>query len=174
MANIWVQYTGDGTAWVSNPTPNIGEQITLYAIPADGATLDDIEAWDEYGYSVALYVQEEQDFICNSNTITIQVTFSEPKIHIYVDGNGTASVSNRYPSVSEIVTLYIDPMPRQRILSVIGYDENGNVVRFRNRKVQSFMWTYQTLDIYITIRIDNKIDKRMPIWMYPRLRKCFT
>lgn len=174
MANIWVQYTGDGTAWVNNPTPNIGEEVTLYAIPDDGATLDDIEAWDEYGYSVALYVQEEQNFICNSNTITIQVTFSEPKIHIYIDGNGSAYVTNEYPSVSEVVTLYIDPMAGHKILSVIGYDENGNTVQFSNRKTQSFIWNYQTLDIYITIRIDNNKKKGMPIWMYPRLRKCFT
>lgn len=174
MSDIWVEYEGGGTAWVNNNHPNIGEEVTLYAIPFTGATLDDIQAWDEHGYSVALYVQEEQTFICNSQTITIHVTFSEPKIHIYIDGNGSAYVTNEYPSFSEVVTLYIDPMAGYKIMRVVGYDENGNTVRFSNRKIQSFMWNYQTLDIYITIRVDNNQKKGMPIWMYPRLRKCFT
>ena len=176
MSKIDVYSTGGGTAWVSNSDPADGETVTLNAVPVSGATLDDIEAFDIGGYPVAIYVQQQQQITWRDSygKLSIYVTFSEPKIHVYVDGNGSAYVTNEYPSVSEVVTLYIDPAPSFKILSVIGYDENGNAIRFSNRKIQSFMWTYQTLDIYITIRVDNNKDKGMPIWMYPRLRKCFT
>ena len=177
MSTIEVYSTGGGTAWVDNPNPTAGEYVTLYAEPFAGATLDDIVAYTENQEPIAIYVQEEQTFLWEDqyfHQMFIYVTFSEPKIHVYVNGNGSAYVTNEYPSVSEVVTLYIDPAPSFKVLSVIGYDENGNAVRFSNRKIQSFMWTYQTLDIYITIRVDNNKEKGMPIWMYPRLRKCFT
>ena len=169
MSDIYVEYEGGGTAWVSNSHPNIGEQVTLYAIPFAGATLDDIEAWDEGGYSIALSVQEEQTFTCNSQVITIHVTFSPPKIHIYIDGDGSAYVTNEYPVTGDSVTLHCDPDQGKRVKRVEAYDENGNLVPMRAVKEQTFIWNYQTLDIYV--KFGRVYTHRMPIWMYPFLRE---
>lgn len=167
MSKIDVYSTGGGSAWVSNYDPQDGEEITIYAEPVTGATLDDIVAYDIGGFPVALYVQEEQTLIWQDSygKLSIYVTFSEPLIHIYIDGDGSANVSNEYPVSGETVILECIPDMGKRIASIVGYDENGNLVRFRRKKTQSFTWVYQTLDIYVTFK--RRIPHRMPIEMYP-------
>ena len=76
MSLIDVITTGNGVAWVDNPDPVQGDTVTLNAIPDTGETLDDIQAWDEHGYSIALYVQQVQQFTWNYGSMTISVTFS--------------------------------------------------------------------------------------------------
>ena len=167
MSKIDVYSTGGGTAWVSNSDPADGETVTLNAVPVSGATLDDIEAFDIGGYPVAIYVQQQQQITWYDSygKLSIYVTFSEPKIHIYIDGDGTAYVSNEYPVSGETVTLYCEPDVRRRVKSVVGYDENGDIITFSNKKEQDFIWTYDTLDIYVTF--GKKLEHHMPIWMYP-------
>lgn len=168
MSTIEVTYTGGGTAWVDNPNPSAGEYVTLYAEPFDGANLEDIVAYNEHGESVAIYVQEVQTFLWEDqyfHQMFIYVTFTEPKIHIYIDGNGSASVSTEFPVAGETVILDCVPDMGQRVKKIVGYDENGNTVTFRRKKVQSFTWNYQTLDIYVTF--GRRIPHRMPIEMYP-------
>ena len=167
MSKIDVYSTGGGTALVSNPDPVNGEDVILNAIPNTGATLDDIVAFDIGGYPVALYVQQQQTITWRDSygKLSIYVTFSEPKIHIYIDGDGTAYVSNEYPVSGETVTLYCDPDTRRTIKSIVGYDENGNIITFSNKKEQEFIWTYDTLDIYVTF--GKELEHHMPIWMYP-------
>lgn len=169
MPLITVNYTGGGTAWVDNPNPSAGETVTLYAEPFEGATLDDIEAVDGEGYSIALYVQEEQTFEWQYDTMTITVTFSPPKIDITVIGDGAAWVSNDYPVTGDNVTLHCEPDPMKRIVSIVATDENGNIIPMRLKKEQTFIWLYQHLDIVITF--GRAISHRMPIWMYPFLKE---
>lgn len=169
MSKIEVTYQGGGIAYVSNPDPINGETVTLTATPFAGATLDDIEAWDENGYPIALYVQEVQTFTWRYVSMSIHVTFSPPKINIYIDGDGSAYVTNEYPQLGDSVTLHCDPDQGKRVKKVVGYDENGNLIPFRPIKEQTFTWNYQTLDIYVTF--GRAISHHMPLWMYPMFRE---
>ena len=79
--NIYVNVTGNGSAWVDNPTPNLGDTITLECIPNTGETLDDVQATDGNNYPVAVAVQQTQTITLSSSydyggSITIDVTFS--------------------------------------------------------------------------------------------------
>lgn len=76
MAKIDVLITGNGTAYVDNDDPNIGDIVTLYCDPVVGETLDDVIAWDEHGYSIALATVAVQSFTWNYGAMTISVTFS--------------------------------------------------------------------------------------------------
>ena len=162
MSKIDIYSTGGGSAWVSNYDPQDGEEITIYAEPVTGATLDDIVAFDIGGFPVALYVQEEQTLIWQDSygKLSIYVTFSEPKIHIYIDGDGSAYVSNDYPVQGETVTLHCDPDQGKRVKKIAAYDENGTPVSFRPIKEQQFIWNYQTLNIYVTF--GRAISHKMP------------
>lgn len=76
MPKINIDVTGNGTAWVDNDDPNTGETVTLYCIPDVGATLDNVDAVDLEGHSIALAVQEEQTFTYGSYSgMIIYVTF---------------------------------------------------------------------------------------------------
>ena len=165
MSAIEVVVSGGGYAWVDNPNPSQGDTVTLTCVPFTGAQLEDIYAYEEHGYSVALYVQEIQTFEWAYQSMTIYVEFTEPKIHIYIDGDGTAVVSNEYPTTGETVTLTCVPDMGKRVKKIEGYDENGNPVTFRRLKEQDFVWNYQSLDIYVTF--GRRIPHRMPIEMYP-------
>lgn len=66
---IYVNVTGNGTAYVDNQHPEDGEDFTLYAIPATGETLvqpDGITATDANGYSIAMEQTEEYTYTYNS------------------------------------------------------------------------------------------------------------
>lgn len=169
MSAITVYVTGNGTAWVDIPDPFEGETVTLYCEPNEGAELLDITAREEHGYSVALYVQEEQQILWQYETLDIYVEFSEPKIKITIEGDGTAYVSNENPVDGESVTLYCQPDRGRKIKQIVGWDENGNPVLFTPRKQQSFIWDYMSLEIVVTF--GRKIIGNMPIWMYPCLRE---
>ena len=78
MSKINVSYSGNGYAYISDPDPEPNQPVTLFATPNAGETLDDIVATDQYGYSIALDVQQQQTFRYNSawGNISIVVTFS--------------------------------------------------------------------------------------------------
>lgn len=78
MAKINVSYSGNGVAYIDDPNPEPNQQVTLTATADPGATLDDIVATDQHGYSIALSVQPSQTFRYNSawGNISIVVTFS--------------------------------------------------------------------------------------------------
>lgn len=78
MGEIIVSWSGYGSAWVTDTQPEPNQPVTLYAIPDQGATLDDIIATDSQGYSIALDVRQEQTFRYNSawGTMFIGVQFS--------------------------------------------------------------------------------------------------
>lgn len=79
MSNVYVNYTGNGYAYVDNPTPNPGDPFTLYAYEDPGETLDDITAVEEHGYSVAMATTNVQTLTYNAiwgSYITINVIFS--------------------------------------------------------------------------------------------------
>ena len=171
MSKIDVVTVGNGTAYVDIPDPFDGETVTLQCDPDTDEQLLDIEAWDANGYSIALYVQPTQTFLWDDTWIsmTIKVTFSVPKINIYITGDGTASVDDDHPDTGDTVTLTITPDPRRKIESVIAYDENGNLIQLQNATTQTFTWNYDSMDIYITF-VKKGLPHRMPIWMYPYLR----
>lgn len=75
---IIVNSSGNGIAYVSDSNPEPGQWVTLYAYPNQGATLDDISATDEYGYSIAMSLSQEQSFRYQSawGTMIITVSFS--------------------------------------------------------------------------------------------------
>ena len=79
MNEIFVTWTGDGTAFVDNYYPNEGDTITLTCIPDPHCTLIDILATDGGGYPIALYVTEIQQFTYHValGNVTIDVTFSD-------------------------------------------------------------------------------------------------
>lgn len=80
MSDIYVSHTGNGTAYVDNPSPNFGELFTLYAIPNAPDTLEDIVARDENGHYIAMDPTLEQQTLRYreewGSFITIDVSFS--------------------------------------------------------------------------------------------------
>lgn len=73
---IFLVVSGNGTAEVIPTSQEGGQPVTLYCLPYSGETLDDIEAQDPEGHSVALEVSEEQTFNMPAFNLTIYVTFS--------------------------------------------------------------------------------------------------
>lgn len=85
MSNlVLVNVSGNGTAFVDNPTPLDGDPVTLYAYADPGETLDDIVAVDSHGQYIALAVQPQQTFNYDQTywgdhiTITVQFSGSGP------------------------------------------------------------------------------------------------
>lgn len=78
MSNIFVYSTGNGSAWVDNPTPVNGDIITLYAYANSPDVLYDINATDQDGHSIALPVTPVQMFSYQGSwgDMTIYVTFT--------------------------------------------------------------------------------------------------
>lgn len=78
MAFIWVNVSGNGTAYVDNPNPIAGDQVTLYAYADQGEQINDIYALDSGGHYIAMYVQPQQTFTYNSawGDVSIYVEFS--------------------------------------------------------------------------------------------------
>lgn len=79
MGQIIVSWSGNGTAYVDDTMPEPNQLVTLYCIPDQGATLDDIVATDSGGYSIALDpTLTQQSFRYNSawGTMFIGVQFS--------------------------------------------------------------------------------------------------
>ncbi len=78
MGFIWVNVTGNGTAYVDNPSPFDGDTITLYADAAQGEQINDITARDSQGYAIALATVPVQTFTYHSSwgDVTISVDFS--------------------------------------------------------------------------------------------------
>ena len=78
--HISVNITGNGSAYVTNPTPADGDSFTLYAIPASGETLVDITARDSHGYSIAMVVAQSYTYTYDEtnwgNNIIISVEFT--------------------------------------------------------------------------------------------------
>lgn len=174
MSLIDVVVVGNGTAWVDNPDPVLSDTVTLYATPDIGETLDDIEAWDSYGYSVALYVQQVQTFTWTYDAMTIKVTFSTAtptqKIFITTVGDGTAFVSNDSPHDGDTVTLDCIPDPRRKIESIEAVDKFDNPITLQKTDTQVFIWDDTWEEMYITVTFVNDMKHHMPIWMYPCLR----
>ena len=73
---ITVNYSGNGIAYVTDYDPAIGDIVTLYCIPAEGETLEDVYAVDLGGHSIALGVVQEQSFEYNYDGMIITVEFS--------------------------------------------------------------------------------------------------
>ena len=171
MSKITVISNGDGYAYVTNPDPLDGEDFQIICVPSTGETLEDLVAVDANGYSVALYVQPTQTLTWNDTWITLEITatFSTPAITFQIDGDGTAEASDYHPEQGDTVTLTVTPDPRNKIVSIVAYDENGDYFTFDPVEEQDFVWEYETLEIFVTF--DKKgLPHRMPIWMYPYLK----
>ena len=73
---LYITVEGNGSAYASPNPCEEDEPVTLYCIPNEGESLEDIDARDPQGYSVALSVAEEQTFSMTNYDLTIHVTFS--------------------------------------------------------------------------------------------------
>lgn len=84
-SRIYVNVSGNGTAYVTNPTPLDGESFTLNADAGTGDTLLDITARDSHGYSIAMVVSPSYSY-------TYDETNWGNYINIYVEFSGTPPV----------------------------------------------------------------------------------
>ena len=79
MANVFLNVSGDGTAYTNVVPPLVdGEEIIIYCNPNPGATLDDVRVWTSYDYSVAISVSTEIHLIYQSiwRSLYVDVYFS--------------------------------------------------------------------------------------------------
>ena len=79
--HVYVEVVGNGTAYVSNPYPLDGEQITLYAYPNQNESIVDITGRASNGQVIALYNDRETQPITYNeqnygNFINIKVEFT--------------------------------------------------------------------------------------------------
>lgn len=74
--HIYVSYTGNGVAYATPTSGDIGESFVLKCTPYDEDVLVDIVAYEEHGWSYALSVTEEQTLPFINSDVWIEVTFS--------------------------------------------------------------------------------------------------
>lgn len=160
MSNIYVNSTGNGTAYVDNPNPTYtGEVITIYAYADSGATLLDILMWDQNDYSIAVAVAPVQQIAYNADwgDCTIDVTFSHDIITVNANGNGWASVDNLNPNDGDSVRLSCTPGGRKYEVSEIYItDSNGNTWHLLPVEDQYFTYDANWGDITIDVYFDLK------------------
>ena len=159
MSNIFVNVTGNGSAWVDNPTPNNGDIITLYAYENTGASLIDITATDYQGCAIALATTNVQQFQYDSTwgDMTINVVFSHDIITVYSTGNGWATVDNPNPNHGDSVRLSCTPGSRKdKVSSIIVTDSNSNSWQLPAIEDQYFTYDSSWGDITIDVYFDLK------------------
>jgi hypothetical protein len=88
---IYINVTGNGTAYVDNYHPDNGEDFTLYAIANSPDTLDDITAQDANGYWIAMDVVPQKTYPYDENNWG-------KYINIYVDFSGETPPSPPTPT----------------------------------------------------------------------------
>ena len=79
MARVYINISGNGYAYTDAVPPLVnGEQFTIYSVPYDGATLDDVRVWTSYDESIAVLVSTEITLTYNSawNNVYVDVYFS--------------------------------------------------------------------------------------------------
>ena len=79
MARVYINISGDGYAYTDAVPPLVnGEQFTIYSVPYDGATLDDVRVWTSYDEAIAILVSTEITLTYNSawNNVYVDVYFS--------------------------------------------------------------------------------------------------
>lgn len=160
MSNIYVNSTGNGVAYVDNPNPTTtGEVITLYAYPASGANLIDIEMVDQNGYSIAVSVIVVQTIAYDASwgDCTITVTFSADIITVNSTGNGWAVVDNLNPDNGDSVRLSCTPgSSKDEVIGITITDQNNNVYNLPAVEDQYFTydsnWGDITIDVYFDIK----------------------
>ena len=107
-------------------------------------------------------------------------TPAQYNINITVQGNGTAVASPPNPSAGDTVTLTCTPASGETLDDIIATDYEGHSFALYVQQVQQF--TMPAYSLFITVVFSgtpptpptptyNGIQrKRLPIWMYPRLR----
>lgn len=165
MSNIYVNVTGNGQAWVDNPTPNNGDVVTIYAYINTGATLIDITMQSQYGYYIAVSVAPVQQIAYDSSwgDCTIYVTFSHDIIQVNSIGNGWAVVDNPNPNNGDSVRLSCTPGSRKdEVIDIIVTDSNGNQWQLPPVDDQYFTYDSSWGDIIIDVYFDLK-------WLFKNL-----
>lgn len=159
MSSIYVSTTGNGSAGVDNYNPNNGDVVTIFAYPDDGAQLLDLTMQSEYGYYIAIYVQQIQQIVYDSSwgDCTIYATFSHDIITVNSNGNGYAYVDDLNPSDGQTVTLYSTPGSRKyEVVGITCTDQNGNTVWSASAETVSFNYDANWGDITINVYFDLK------------------
>ena len=80
MARIYITTYGNGTCYAIPDTVTNLEEFTLYAVPYEGETLEDLKAWTSYDESIAIAVAEEQ-------TITYRTEWRNVYVTAYFSGS---------------------------------------------------------------------------------------
>ena len=165
MSNIYVNVIGNGTAYVDNPTPNNGDNITIYAYQDLGASLLDLTMQSEFGFYIAVSVTNVQQIQYDSSwgDCTITATFSHDIITVNAIGSGTAYVDNINPNNGDVVTLYATPIGRKyMVFEIICSDSNGLVLWTSQSEITQFTYDSSWGDITIDVYFDLK-------WLYKNL-----
>ena len=80
MAQVFLNVSGDGTAYTDAVPPLVnGETFTIYCIPYDGATLEDVRVWTSYDEAIAIAVSEEI-------TLTYKSAWGNVYVEVYFSG----------------------------------------------------------------------------------------
>lgn len=78
MGEIFLQWQGNGHAYVDDYYPVNNQRVTLTCVPDAGSSLDRIIATDSYDHSIALLQTEIQSFVFRGqwHNMYIEVYFS--------------------------------------------------------------------------------------------------
>lgn len=90
MGEIFLHSYGNGSAYASNYYPSDNERVILTSVPNSGATLDDIQAFDQNGHSIALPVREQLVF-------RYRDSYGAMTINVYFSGGPTPPPFSRFP-----------------------------------------------------------------------------
>lgn len=96
MGRIFINVSGDGTCYaIPNTVTNL-ETFTLYAIPFEGATLEDLRAWTSFDESIAISVTQEQ-----------QITYRTEWRNVYIDAYFSGGVTPVDPEPPTVFDKYL-------------------------------------------------------------------
>ena len=103
-------------------------------------------------------------------------------IYITVNGNGTAYVSNPHPPANGSFTLYAYPASGETLDDITATTSSGASIAMELATEWSYIYDETNWGNFINITVDFSgtppvppqtyiQEKRMPIWMYPSIRK---
>lgn len=122
-----------GEVLCSNSLAEVGERVTLKVIPDSGYYISELVINDLNGNEVPCgydWVDDNHAFIMPESKVIVYVTFKEVATDKYmsnskITGNGTISLSNENPIVSEVVTIRTSPS-NGYVTSFVGVVDSTN------------------------------------------------
>ena len=170
--------TEDGKITTDNPSPIMGDKVTITVEPEDGMEVDKVVVKDEAGNEIPVTDNGDGTYTYTqpAGGVKIEVTFEEivypdPTFRPSVEENegGEVTVNKKYPEEGERVTITVEPEDGYEIGEVIVTDRKGNEVKVTDNGdgTYTFRQPYGKVEIevvFVPVGCDGGSD--CPAWEF--------